>query len=653
MKRHWTIGTAGHVDHGKTTLLNILTGKDLDTHKEEKKRGITINNGYFHLKLNDLEVGVIDVPGHSDFIKNMISGASGIDLALIVVAANSGPEKQTLEHLQILSSLGITRAVTVITKSDLLEEEDRLILDELLQETLERTGFQETPRVFVSNLTLEGIDCLKETLEAELKKLPESEPQGIFKHCIDRVFSLKGHGTVVTGTVYSGSASISDEFYLSPENKSIKVRGIQRHSKPTEETVEGDRCSFNLPGLGVDDIQKGDIISNGEIHHSKLIDADLKLFEGCEIKRRWFDAVFYSGSYEAQVRISLLNCDSLTDEAPGFIQIHLPSSRPFSFGDRYVIRSSSGEYTIGGGTILDPDPLHHRRRHQIAIERLEEVQKAGLKGLINIKIAESDFVISSKNLAFRINTPEKEIMAVSEQGLSRTDVYSSKGDHFFISRPALKELKKLILKEVDDFHTVNFLSVDGITVEEITPKLSNFGNDLNEVFIKIILENLVKEGSLRKSGKGWSLSSHKTSDNEDLYKKIEIVKKWYTDLGFTVYSQGKLLEEVEPLGIDEALLGKIIPYLVKTDWLSRFEDSYTRTTILEQTKNILLTYLIDGEPLTVAAFRDLLEGNRKLCLMAFGLFEKEGLVVRVGDTRELTQKGLQTAKEIKHSQENA
>ncbi|MCM8526837.1 MAG: SelB C-terminal domain-containing protein, partial [Lentisphaeraceae bacterium] len=308
---------------------------------------------------------------------------------------------------------------------------------------------------------------------------------------------------------------------------------------------------------------------------------------------------------------------------------------------------------IGGGTILDPDPLHHRRRHQIAIERLAEVQKAGLKGLINIKIAESDFVISSKNLAFRINTPEKEIMAVSEQGLSRTDVYSSKDDHFFISRPALKELKKLILKEVDDFHTVNFLSVDGITVEEITPKLSNFGNDLNEVFIKIILENLVKEGSLRKSGKGWSLSSHKTSDNEDLYKKIEIVKKWYTDLGFTVYSQGKLLEEVEPLGIDEALLGKIIPYLVKTDWLTRFEDSYTRTTILEQTKNILLTYLIDGEPLTVAAFRDLLEGNRKLCLMAFGLFEKEGLVVRVGDTRELTQKGLQTAKEIKHSQENA
>lgn len=652
MKRHWTIGTAGHVDHGKTTLLNILTGKDLDTHNEEKKRGITINNGYFHLKLNELEVGVIDVPGHSDFIKNMISGASGIDLALIVVAANSGPEKQTLEHLQILSSLGITRAVTVITKSDLLEDDDRLILDELLEETLERTGFEETPRVFVSNVTLEGIDLLKETLEAELKKLPEVEPKGIFKHCIDRVFSLKGHGTVVTGTVYSGSANIKDSFVISPGNKNTKVRGIQRHGKPTEETVEGDRCSFNLPGLSVDDIQKGDIISNAEIHHSMLIDADLKLFEGCEIKKRWFDAVFYSGSYEAQVRISLLNCDNLTDEEPGFIQIHLPSSRPFSFGDRYVIRSSSGEYTIGGGTILDPDPLHHRRRHQVAIERLGEVKKLGLKGLINIKIAESDYVISSKNLAHRINTPESEIMEVSEQGLSRTNVYSSRDDHFFVSRPALKELKKLILKEIDAFHTVNFLSVDGITIEEMTPKLSNFGNDLNDTFIKIILNNLIKEETLRKSGNGWSLTSHKTSDNEDLYKKIELVKQWYTDLGFTVYSQGKLLEEVEPQGIDEKLLSKIIPYLVKTEWLARFEESYARTEILETTKKILLIYLIDGEPLTVAAFRDLLEGNRKLCLMAFALFEKEGLVTRVGDTRELTQKGLQTAKDLQKSQEN-
>ena len=652
MNRHWTIGTAGHVDHGKTSLLNVLTGKDLDTHKEEKKRGITINNGYFHLKLNELEVGVIDVPGHSDFIKNMISGASGIDLALIVVAGNSGPEKQTLEHLQILSALGLKRAVTVITKSDLMEEDDRIILDEFLEETLTRTGFENTPRVFVSNITNEGIDELKNVLEEELKKLPDLEPKGIFKHCVDRVFSIKGHGTVVTGTVYSGSASNEDTFFMSPGNQELKVRSLQRHGKPTEITVQGDRCSFNLPGLSVEEIDRGNIISNLKVHHSSLIDAELKLFEGCEIKQRWFDAILYSGSYEAQVKISLVNCDSLNDEENGFIQIHLPSERPFSFNDRFILRSSSGEYTLGGGKILDPDPLHHRRRHKIAIERLQEVSKNKLKGLINIKIAESDFVISSRNLAYRINIPEQEILDLANQGLSRTDIFTSGAENFLISRPALKELKKQILKEIDLFHTVNFLSVDGITADELTPKLSSYGEDLNDTFIKVVLDKMISEGSLVKAGNGWALSSFKTSDNEDLYKKIDIVKKWYRDLGFTVYSQGKLLEEVQDQGIDEKLLGKIIPYLVKTEWLTRFEDSYARTSILAKTKRILLIHLIDGEPLTVAAFRDLLEGNRKLCLMAFGLFEKEGLVTRVGDTRELTQKGLQVAKEFQQSQEN-
>ena len=652
MKRHWTIGTAGHVDHGKTALLNILTGKDLDTHKEEKKRGITINNGYYHLKLEDLEVGVIDVPGHQDFIKNMISGASGIDLALIVIAANSGPEKQTLEHLQIIKSLGVNRAVTVITKSDLIEEDDRLILDEFLEETLTRTGFENTPRVFVSNVTLEGIEELKLTLAEELRNLPDSNPEGTFKHCIDRVFTLKGHGTVVTGTVYSGSAQISDNFYLSPGNKSLKVRAIQRHSKPTNEVVQGDRCSFNLPGLSVDDLKKGDIISNAKMHHSEMIDASLKLFEGCKINNRWFDAVFYCGSYEAKVKISLLNCNELSDTESGFIQIHLPAARPFSFGDKYIIRNSSGETTLGGGKILDPDPLHHRRRHHIALKRLEEIQKDGLKGLINIKIAESDYVISSANLSHRVNVPDEEILEVSRNGLSRTDILTSGKENFFISRPSLKTLKKQILKEVDTYHTINFLNVDGITVEELVPKLSTYGTDLNETFIKILLGNLVKEGELNKTGNGWSLASHKTEDNEDLHRKIEIVKKWYVDLSYTVYSQGKLEEEVAPLGVDKKLLDKIIPYLVKTEWLTRSEDSYARTEIIETTRSILLKNLYEGEPLTVAEFRDILEGNRKLCLMAFALFEKEGLVIRVGDTRELTEKGRQAAMDFIKSHEN-
>ena len=649
MKRHWTIGTAGHVDHGKTSLLKALTGKDLDTHKEEKKRGITINNGFFHLELDGYAVGVIDVPGHSDFIKNTISGACGIDLAMLVIAGNSGPEKQTLEHLRILKILGMQNIIAVITKADLMEEDDKEILTEFLAETFEEAGFKELPIHYVSSQTGEGIESLKTMLVAKLADLQDVESSGTFRLNIDRAFTIKGHGTVTTGTVTSGSANIGDDFYIYPQNNQIKIRSMQRHGSETSSSVQGDRCSFNLPGISVDEINKGDIISNKEMSQSELVDAKLSLFPGNELKKRWFDALFYSGSYEASVRISLLDCDGLSENESAFIQVHLPEKRPFSYGDSFIIRSSSGDTTLGGGIVLDPCPLHHRRRHNKALEYLKDIDKSGLKGLINTKIGETSYVVSSGYLSKELNIPENEITELTSKGLSRTDIFKTANSSYLISRPRLKELKKQIQKEMDRFHAVHYLKVDGISLDELVPKFASFGDALTQDFMKLVLQQMIDEDTVIKSGSGWSLSSFNPTEADDLKANIELVKNWYIKNDVSVYSQRNLLEEVEKKGIDEKKLDTIISFLVKSNWLTKFEDYFSITEALDRVKPILLSHLHNVEPLTVAAFRDLIDGNRKFCLMAFALYEREGLVVREGDTRVATQKGIQFLREMENA----
>ncbi|MCH2206735.1 MAG: selenocysteine-specific translation elongation factor [Lentisphaerales bacterium] len=649
MKRHWTIGTAGHIDHGKTSLLKALTGKDLDTHKEEKKRGITINNGFFHLKLEDYAVGVIDVPGHSDFIKNMISGACGIDLAMLVIAGNSGPEKQTLEHLRILKILGMQNIIAVITKADLMEEDDKEILTEFLSETFEEAGFSELPIIYVSSHTGEGLEELKAMLVARLAKLQDVETKGTFRLNIDRAFTIKGHGTVTTGTVTSGSATLEDSFHLYPKDEKLKIRSMQRHGSETDSAVQGDRCSFNLPGISVDELRKGDIISNTEMSQSELVDAQLSLFPGNELKRRWFDALLYSGSYESSVRISLLDCDKLAKNESAYIQIYLPENRPFSYGDSFILRSSSGDVTLGGGIILDPCPLHHRRRHKKVIDYLKDIDSNGLKGLINTKIGETSYVVSSGYLSKELNIPENEIIELTAKGLSRTDIFTTPNNSYLISRPRLKELKKQILKEMDRFHAVHYLNVEGISLDELVPKFASFGDALTGDFMKLVLEQLINDGSVVKSGGGWSLSSFNPTEADDLKENIELVKKWYIHNDVNVYSQRNLLEEAEPKGITEKKLDTIISFLVKSNWLTKFEDYFTMTEAIDRIRPRLLSHLHNVEPLTVAGFRDLIEGNRKFCLMAFALYEREGLVVRDGDNRVLTQKGVQFVRELENA----
>ena len=660
MKRNFIIGTSGHVDHGKTALIKALTGKDLDTHKEEKKRGITINNGYTHLQINDFNVGVIDVPGHRDFISNMIAGATGIDVAMLVIAANSGPEKQTEEHLKILEMLDVSSVIIVLTKCDLVEEDELEMSKELILDLCGDSELKNAPMVEVSALKGTGLEELKDEISRQLAHLQDKTADGIFRHYLDRSFTIQGHGTVVTGTVHSGSYNIGQSLWLHPAMKEVKIRSIQRHNNSVEEVFRGDRCSMNVTGIKKEEISSGMILSDTQLNKVILIDAELEVFGDVKPGEFWCEALFYTGSYQSRVKVSLLDhkSDIEVDDADyvdgelvnekRFIQLHLESPFAVSFGDKFILRNTSDSHTIGGGTLLDPMPLHHKRRRKSIIENLERISNKGLAALLSIKIHEAAFMKSGRSLARDLNLSLGQIVQAIDEGISRIAVLKGTNDTYLIPKLLLKVLKKDILKAIDDYHIVNYLKEDGMSLDEIAPKFRSYNNDSTDTdFIKQVLNNLCKEELLISRNGTWCAKSREIFADGDLEKKVSLVRRWYSDLGFFTHSQRNLIEDMEKVGLDEELTKKIVIFLMKDGWLTRFEEVYLISDHIQTVRKTMLSYLLENNGLTVASFRDLIEGNRKMCLACFSIFEKERIVTREGDDRVLTQKGRQLANELK------
>jgi len=659
MKKNFIIGTSGHVDHGKTALIKALTGKDLDTHKEEKKRGITINNGFTHLTLDEFEVGVIDVPGHRDFIKNMIAGATGIDVAMLVIAANSGPEKQTLEHLKILDMLNVSSVIIVLTKCDLVDEEELELTNELISELCEETKLEGAPIIQVSALKQTGLDDLKTEIISQLKAIQSNTAAGPFRHYLDRSFIIQGHGTVVTGTVHSGSCQKGQKLWLHPAMKEVNIRSIQRHGKSADEVFSGDRCSLNVTGIKKEEISPGMLISDRQLNQVSLIDAELEVFGDIKPGDFWCDALFFTGSFDAQVKLSLLDKEmEITEDDPEylegetfkkkrFIQIHLPSPFPVSYGDKFILRNTSDTHTIGGGKILDPNPLHHKRRSKTVLERLQRISDKGLNTLLNIKIHEAAFMKSVSDLAAELNLSHAQIEAAIEKGLSRISILKGSEDTYLIPQPRLKALKKEIIKVINDYHIINYLSEAGISLDEIAPKFKSYTETHSDSdFIKQVLTNLCKEDLLVFHKGTWSAKGRDIFADSDLKTQVEKVKDWYTDQGMCTYSQRILFDEMAKSNIEEETVNKMVIFLQKSDWLTRMEDVFLVTENINSARDQLLSHLLENDGITVAGFRDLLEGNRKFCLNCFALYEKEGLVIREGDDRILTEKGRQAALQL-------
>lgn len=374
--KHLILGTAGHVDHGKTTLVKALTGFDCDTHPEEKKRGITINLGFAHLSLNDQKIGIVDVPGHKDFIHTMVAGASGIDLGLLVIDANEGVMPQTKEHLDIMDALGIKSGIIVLTKCDLADEETISIVKEDITKLTAGTFLKDAQIVQTSALKGLGIDELKTIIFEISKTIFQRSADGDFRMFIDRTFYVQGFGAVLNGSVLSGRLSSDQEVFIIPGNeKGYRIRRLERDHSHVNEVVAGDRASINIPGFKLDEFKRGQLISNKPQPATQMVDAKIKLFQRSKHLNQWGNIIFHLGTFESTAKVHLIDKDKINGEESALSQIHLVRPCSIIRGDRFVIRNSSGDLTIGAGEIIDPHPLHHRRRTKELIERMTRVEQ--------------------------------------------------------------------------------------------------------------------------------------------------------------------------------------------------------------------------------------------------------------------------------------
>ncbi len=393
MIKHLIMGTAGHVDHGKTALIKALTGIDCDTHKEEKERGITINLGFAHLELSrDLSIGIVDVPGHKDFVKTMVAGAYGIDFVLLVIAADSGIMPQTKEHFNIIKMLGINHGIVAINKADLVDEEMLELAKLEIMEFMEGSPLEHAPVVAVSSFTGLGIDILKVEITRIAETIPERSRSSIFRTYIDRIFNVRGIGIVATGSVLEGEISTGSELFLLPGNRGrLRVKGIERHGKAVEKVTAGNRAALNLTGLKYEDFERGMLLSDKNLAETQMVDARIELFEGNYCVGTWSHHIFHTGTFTSKARIHLITKDEITGGEYAVAQIHLEKPAILLSADRFILRNTSGDMTIGGGMILDPQPLHHRRRTEKLKASLVLLDKArsskdDLTGLIIFEI---------------------------------------------------------------------------------------------------------------------------------------------------------------------------------------------------------------------------------------------------------------------------
>jgi selenocysteine-specific elongation factor len=400
--QHFVLGTAGHVDHGKTSLIKALTGTDTDRLKEEKERGITIELGFASLALPcGHTLGIVDVPGHEKFIKHMVAGAAGIDLVLMVIAADEGIMPQTKEHLQICSLLGITTGLVALTKIDLVEKEWLELVRSEITDYLQDTFLAEAPIVPVSAVKETGIPELLAETDKIVSRLQEKNDDGIFRLPVDRIFTMKGFGTVVTGTLISDKIKVGEDVQILPENISTRIRGIQVHNQPTEEAFSGQRTALNLQGIDKATLARGNVLVRPQtLRPTKRLDVFFEYLASNTRKLKNRSLVrLHTGTTEIMTRIVLLNADELSPGEKSFAQLILADEDVVVAGDHFVLRSYSPVTTIGGGRILDPLPGKHKRKNKKILDDLQILQSGALPEKISVLL---DGPVSTASMSVRL-----------------------------------------------------------------------------------------------------------------------------------------------------------------------------------------------------------------------------------------------------------
>ncbi len=637
MEPNIILGTAGHIDHGKTSLVKALTGVETDRLKEEKKRGITIELGFASLDLpSGQHIGIVDMPGHEKFVKNMVAGSSGIDIVTMVIAADEGVMPQTREHMEICNLMGVQHGIVALTKTDMVDKDLLELAREDINDFIAGTFLEDKPVIALSSVTNEGIDKFTATLETICKAIPAREFSSIFRLPVDRVFSMKGFGTVVTGTLASGSINVGDGIMVYPRHTLSKVRGIQVHSASVETAAAGTRTAINFQGLDKASIFRGDILSlPNALIESYMVDADfLYLKSNAKPAKQRTKIRFHSGTSEILGYMILLDRKELIPGESAPVQFRLESPVCCIKDDRYVIRSYSPVRTIGGGSILNPASQKHKLFDKNVIQGLEKLlEKDNEQTILFFLSLKGHHGVCFSDLRVMTNIPDKKLKPTLQKLLAKKEiVQTDKEKQVFVSGAFFDDFKKKIIERVQTFHEKNPLK-EGMPTQELKSKFQ-YIHDTK--FFNVLFTRLSKENLIILDKNIIKLSDHKVALQVDQHKVKEKIKKIYKTSGLTPPFFRTICQD---LNIDKKTSTDVLHMLVDEKSIVKTKDDLyfdsDKIGLLEQK---LVKFLQANESITTPEFKEMTKVSRKFVIPLIEYFDSIKVTIRVGDTRELRRK---------------
>jgi selenocysteine-specific elongation factor len=621
------IGTAGHVDHGKSTLVAALTGTHPDRLKEEQQREMTIDLGFAWFTLpNGEEIGIVDVPGHRDFIENMLAGIGSIDAVLFVIAADEGVMPQTREHLAILNLLHIPGGITVLTKTDLIEDPAWLPLVEAdIQQALRGSVLEKAPLLHVSARTGQGLPELITTLSACLAKSQPRPDLGRPRLSVDRVFTLPGFGTIVTGTLLEGHLQLGDEVEILPTGRRARVRSLQTHRKKVEQALPGSRTAVNLVGVEVDQIQRGNVIAlPGRYEPTQRLDVQVQLLPEISTAIEHNDEVkFFLGAAECLARVRLLGSDHLHPGQTGWLQLELHSPVIAARGDRYILRRPSPSETIGGGLILDAHPAQrHKRFDPTVLTRLQSLLHGSPEDLL-YQASLALGLATLDEVRARARLPADQAQAALHTLLQQGQLLQIEqtGNIFLIARPTWTTLTNQALAEVQQFHATYPLR-RGIPREALKSRLK-----LSARSFQALLKTWLEQNILSEQGPLIYKTGFRVQFTQQQSAQVAKLLARFAD---TPYSPPSSKECSAELGEElfNALLEQGLLIAVSAEIVFRPSE-------IESMRNWGIEHLRAHGSLTVIEFRDHYQTSRRYALAFLEYLDAQGVTIREGDARRL------------------
>ena len=629
------VGTAGHVDHGKTCLIKALSGIDTDRLKEEKKRGITIELGFANLIDTDgVHIGIIDVPGHEKFVKNMLAGIGGIDLVLLVVALDEGVMPQTVEHFEILKMLQIRQGIVVLTKSDTVDSDWADMVEEDVRELIKGSFLEQAELIRVSSYTGENIDVLRQKIVTMAKQAGKRrEEKELFRLPIDRVFTMEGFGTVVTGTLVEGMCEAGEEVMVYPQERLLKIRGVQSHGQKEEKASAGQRTAINLAGIKKEELSRGQVLAYpGSLVNSTMVDATLRLFDSTQRKLKNGDRVHLSyGSAQAIGKVILLDCEVVEAGQEARVQIRFDDPICVKRNDKFIIRFYSPVETFGGGTILNPAADKHKRGQEDIIESLR-LKKTGtdmeiLEQMVN---EESRRFPEAKDLAAWMDLTVSEAEQMLDTLRNKKKILHL-NDGSFVGKAYWEKVSELANQVLAHFHRENPI-VEGMDREELKSRLAERMHLKSGKKAEALMAELEKRKVITIQGSIVSVAGFTVSYSDEASQMMTDMENIYKKAGIEVPSTDELVGAYK----DRKQARQVLSELTKKGILVK-----AGTGVLmhkehwDRALSVLRDHLASHPQITLGEFRDLLGTSRKYAVMLLETYDQMKITKKIGDARVL------------------